>query len=614
MSKINPNKNNNNTEELEKILEISIDSHFSNNDKSKNSNRQNAFTKRQEFLERSVQKVEAQGKRGKIKHTSTTQITMELLEYIQSNFEGYSLLVLSYIILGAIISLRRLLLNAFSDTDEFLNQRLGLSKIKHSKTRSKKLEHSLIKSENNNNDNGDFKDKTELTAENLRTLFNKSLVDELERFKSNKFYMSQNLFDKIQTMFKKMKINSMGFSNQDILKYEEEQIINPLFKQNAIYPTQKLPFIDNIKKMLINNQNDTNNFSNLVGVNVENIINPEGGALNIPFANANEIGLDNVNLFENSFDNNNIENAETPNNKKDRKNSKDDSKINFEYLTKSFIDDLPKEKNMVFWKKDKGIFELDIPTFLEVMKERENMTVADIKKAFHKNMDIINLNEDFQSFKDSLKPTKTISKLNDLSKNNDCDNNIKEIQALCKVGYNFYGGGDDLIAKAREINKQMNSSPNDMLRIENNNMDFSTSQKFDQIFNQSQLVSNDHKAKTDNPNNFDNILNDVNGDEENFLFSQMTTSRSEMEEKIGIEIVNELNTIIKKNTKFYQNVSMNSLVKKIEEKNNDLLRDYNIRQKNSFVFYNLLITCQVQGYNLQQNKLFDDFFFVKSQK
>ena len=60
-------------------------------------------SKKTMMLKRNIQRVEAQGKRGKFKNV-TTQITKELLEYIKENFNGYSLLVLSYIILGALIS------------------------------------------------------------------------------------------------------------------------------------------------------------------------------------------------------------------------------------------------------------------------------------------------------------------------------------------------------------------------------------------------------------------------------------------------------------------------------------------------------------------------------
>ena len=115
------------------------------------------------MLKKNIQRVEAQGKRGKIKN-ATTQITKELLEFLKQNFDGYSLIVLSYIILGALISIRRLFLNSFIDTDEFLNEKLGLGKIKTSKNQS------IRKSKNINN----ILSNKELTAKILKTLFNKS--------------------------------------------------------------------------------------------------------------------------------------------------------------------------------------------------------------------------------------------------------------------------------------------------------------------------------------------------------------------------------------------------------------------------------------------------------
>ena len=117
------------------------------------------------MIKRNIQRVEAQGKRGKFKNV-TTQITKELLDYIKKNFDGYSLLVLSYIILGALISIRRLFLNAFLETDEFLNEKLGLGQTKISKNPSRP------KAKEVNN----ILSNKELTAENLRTLFNKSLM------------------------------------------------------------------------------------------------------------------------------------------------------------------------------------------------------------------------------------------------------------------------------------------------------------------------------------------------------------------------------------------------------------------------------------------------------
>ena len=107
----------------------------SNSTKIKNKKGENE-DKKTLTLMRSVQKVEAQGKRGKIKNV-TTQITNELLSYIQTNIDEYSLLMLAYIILGVLISIRKIILNAFLETDSFLNDKLGLGKLKFSKNKSK---------------------------------------------------------------------------------------------------------------------------------------------------------------------------------------------------------------------------------------------------------------------------------------------------------------------------------------------------------------------------------------------------------------------------------------------------------------------------------------------
>ena len=219
-------------------------------------------SKKTMMLKRNIQRVEAQGKRGKFKNV-TTQITKELLEYIKENFNGYSLLVLSYIILGALISIRRLFLNAFLDTDEFLNEKLGLGKTKASKNQSKQ------KSKDINN----ILSNKELTAETLRTLFNKSLMSEFEKFKSSKIHLSMDLFGKIQTTLYKMKIPTMiGVTEQDVLKFEEEKIINPLFKKLFTEPLPNKAIVQMIKE----SQQDTQNFANLVGINVDNIVNKEG--------------------------------------------------------------------------------------------------------------------------------------------------------------------------------------------------------------------------------------------------------------------------------------------------------------------------------------------------
>jgi len=63
------------------------------NERTKGKERDNE-SKKTMMLKRNIQRVELQGKRGKVKNVGT-QITKELLEYIKNNFDGYSLLVLS---------------------------------------------------------------------------------------------------------------------------------------------------------------------------------------------------------------------------------------------------------------------------------------------------------------------------------------------------------------------------------------------------------------------------------------------------------------------------------------------------------------------------------------
>ena len=240
------------------------------------------ISKKTLLLKKSIQRVEDQGKRGKIKSV-TTQITKELLDYIKQNFDGYSLLVLSYIILGALISIRKLFMTAFLDTDEFLSEKLGLAKQKISKNQSR------AKGKNSTNSNNPLENNKEVTAETLRTLFNKSLMSEFEKFKSSKIHLNMDLFDKIQSTLYKMKIPTMigGVSEQDVIKYEEEKIINPLFKKLFTEPLPNKAFLQLIKE----SQFDTQNFADMVGINIENIVNKEGI-------------LDNGNFFPNNENNN----------------------------------------------------------------------------------------------------------------------------------------------------------------------------------------------------------------------------------------------------------------------------------------------------------------------
>lgn len=561
MSKIDPA-----AEELRELIELSEDT-----SKGNSKDRYDPATRKTLMLKKNIQRVELQGKRGKIKHV-TTQITKELLEYIRQNFDGYSLIVLSYIILGALISIRKILLNAFNDTDEFLNEKLGIGKVK-----SKNL--SRVKSKRPNGEE-ESKNK-ELTAESLRSLFNKSLLSEFERFKSSKFNLSMDLFKRIQLTLCKMKIPSMiGRTQQEIAKYEQENFLNPLKKN-----TEPLPNL-NIAKIIKDSQDDTYNFANLVGVNVNNIINPEGI-------------LDNGQCFPNEEVGEINQDINTP-----------EKENNFE-LIKQNIDKYIKDKNNIVWKKDKEFFEIDIPTYLEMTKEEnEEMSINDIKKAFYKNLDRINYSSTLKTFKDSI----NFNKYN-LSESNflvcEVENDIK---LKCIDGYLFFGNGKDMVSGIRNI-PSINS---DKQRFDN---EMISSQKIEMTHSQNQIMP-EIKGKTYNPNggsyfniNDSNSQIKINSQDKSInigefsQFSVREEEEGEKEEKISSEIITELNKIIKK-SKFYQNISVNSLVDNIND-NTLLLNDYNEKQKNSFVFYNLLITCQLNGFNLQQNNIFADFFFVK---
>ena len=304
------------TEENELILDA--------NEQTKQKEREN-ISKRTLLLKKNIQRVEDQGKRGKIKSV-TTQITKELLDYIKQNFDGYSLLVLSYIILGALISIRKLFMNAFLDTDEFLSEKLGLTKQKTSKNinRGKKNASNILANK-------------ELTAETLRTLFNKSLMSEFEKFKSSKIHLNMDLFEKIQSTLYKMKIPTMigGVSEQDVIKFEEEKIINPLFKKLFTEPLPNTTILQLIKE----SQYDTKNFADMVGINVDNIVNKEGVLDNGEFFPKNDdVEINTIN---------DIEYGTT---------EKKGENIKMELIKISEAEENNKERNYLLWKKDKEFF------------------------------------------------------------------------------------------------------------------------------------------------------------------------------------------------------------------------------------------------------------------
>ena len=538
------------------------------------------------MLKKNIQRVEAQGKRGKIKN-ATTQITKELLEFLKQNFDGYSLIVLSYIILGALISIRRLFLNAFIDTDEFLNEKLGLGKIKTSKNQSRG------KSKNINN----ILSNKELTAETLRTLFNKSLMSEFEKFKSSKIHLSMDLFDKIQSTLYKMKIPTMiGLTEQDVLKYEEEKILNPLFKKIFTEPLPNKAIAQIVK----DSQHDTKNFADLVGINFDNIINKEGI-------------LDNGQYFPNNEENNYMDVEQDLNFNSAEKKEK---KIRLELIKKDETEENLMDKNHIIWKKDKDFFEFDIPTYLEMTKEEnKDMTIDDIKNAFYKNLDKVNNDCALKEFKTNINNNKFNITEEEFYK---CDNSIqKSIKSLNLFGYYFYGNGKDYVSF---IKNELLSSGKSSDRRRYDIGELLSSDKL-AINNEEDNIWSEFKGKTFNPvNNMDfNMdetgINDFNSQiKKNGDFDIKENERikkeKEKEEKMSNEIIQHLKKIVSQ-TKFYQNVKVKTFVNAIDE-NSPLIKDYSDKEKKSYVFYNLLISCQINGFNLQQNNLFSDFFFVKN--
>ena len=547
------------------------------------------ISKKTLLLKKSIQRVEDQGKRGKIKSV-TTQITKELLDYIKQNFDGYSLLVLSYIILGALISIRKLFMTAFLDTDEFLSEKLGLAKQKVSKNQSR------AKAKNSHNSSNVLANK-EVTAETLRTLFNKSLMSEFEKFKSSKIHLNMDLFDKIQSTLYKMKIPTMigGVSEQDVIKYEEEKIINPLFKKLFTEPLPNKAFLQLIKESQI----DTQNFADLVGINIENIVNKEGI-------------LDNGAFFPNN-EGNDIPDMNTGCDIEYNSTEKKGENIRMELIKINEDEENMKEKNILSWKKDKDYFEFDIPTYLEMMKEdNENMTLDDIKNAFYKNLEKINNDENFSAFKKGLRNNKFDKRILNI---NDYDENVvNEFKNKSIFGYFFYGRGNDYVNFIKnEILSSGKSS--DLKRIDIG--DILSSQKLE-LNNDLDKAFNDFRGKTYNPKN---NYYDINLDDSSpYEFSSQNkwkessskymNEKMEKEEKTSSEIIKQIKKAVE-NTKFYQNVKVESFVNTINE-NSFLISDYNEKEKRSFVFYNLLISCQSLGLNLQQNNPFAEFFFMKN--
>ena len=394
-----------------------------------------------------------------------------------------------------------------------------------------------------------------------------------------------------------MKIPTMigGVSEQDVIKYEEEKIINPLFKKLFTEPLPNKAFLQLIKE----SQFDTQNFADMVGINIENIVNKEGI-------------LDNGNFFPNNENNNEFD-MNTGNDIEYNSTEKKGENIRMELIKINQEEKNNKEKNILFWKKDKVFFEFDIPTYLEMMKEdNENMTPDDIKNAFYKNLEKINNDENFAQYKKDLRNNKYTLKIRKLS---DYDENvIKELKNKSIFGYFFYGRGNDLVNFIKnEILSSGKSS--DLRRIDIG--DILSSQKLE-LNNDIDKVFNDFKGKTYNQRNnyYDIYLDDSSPYEFNSQnkwkesSSKYLNEKIEKEERTSSEIIKQIKKVVE-NTKFYQNVKVESFVKKINE-NSFLISDYKKKKKRSFVFYNLLISCQSLGFNLQQNNPFAEFFFMKN--
>ena len=269
------------------------------------------------------------------------------------------------------------------------------------------------------------------------------------------------------------------------------------------------------------------------------------------------------------------------------------------------------DKNNLIWKKDKEFFEFDIPTYLEMTKEEnEDMTIDDIKKAFYKNLDKVNNDSVLKEFKQNLSK----NKFNLIEEEfNECDSIQKDLKSMNLFGYYFYGNGKDYVSLIKnEILTSGKSSDKGRYDIG----DILSSDKLE-INNKEGNELNDFKGKTFNPvNNIDFNIDETSICEFN---SQMKKNgdleiikdneRIEKEEKMSSEIFQHLKKIVQ--TKFYQNIKATTFVDDINE-NIILINDYSDKEKKSFVFYNLLISCQFSEFNLQQNNLFSDFFFVKN--
>ena len=416
-------------------------------------------------------------------------------------------------------------------------------------------------------------------------MFNKTLLSEFEKVKSNKFHLSQDLFDRIKNTIFKMKLPSImnGLTQEDIKLYEEEKILNPLFKQFS-QPVQKFE-----KKLISESNKNTQNFANYVGINLDSIINKEANF---------EMEIIDENNYEEQYDN----------------FSSPQKNIKFE-LIKNICDENTQEKSGNYLRKDKEFFEYDIETYLEMMRDEEDMSVYDMKNVFTRNLDRVRENESFKSFKEKIlyenfHPIKDCKNISIEPDNFEIISNNLNNQLLekFKLEYTFYGNGRDYFSI---IHNEKNEFSSDQQRLDDKS-NLSNSQNIDINFNENPKNNNDVvKAKTFSPKM--NVFPDVNTSQYNELSQLSGGVYDEKEEKIGIEMIGKLKEIISE-CKYYQNINVESLMSLLDKKCNMLNSEFgenNEKLKKSFLFYNLLLCCQANGINLQQNNLFSDFFLVK---
>ena len=245
-------------------------------------------------------------------------------------------------------------------------------------------------------------------------------------------------------------------------------------------------------------------------------------------------------------------------------------------------------------------------------EENEDMTIDDIKKAFYKNLDKVNNDSVLSQFKKNLAKNRFNLEQQEFW---EYESIQKDLKSLNLFGYYFYGNGKDYYSY---IKNELLTSGKSSDRRRYDIGEILKSDKIELNNESSESPWNDLKGKTFNPvSNFDfnmdgNSINEINSQLKKVEDSEAIkdNEKSEKEIKASSEIIKELKKVISK-TKFYKNVNVESFVDYIIE-NTGLINDYNEKERKSFVFYNFLISCQANGFNLQQNNLFSDFFFAKN--